>query len=106
MIKVVTKKNSKTDEEIIKNQIKMELEKLKFNFSYIGTRYLFEALYILITLNLYYNFNLEKDIYPIIANEYGITIHNIKNNIANAIDMMFYDCDEKILKKYMGEYFL
>lgn len=104
MIEVVKKSNNQTAEKRIKYKIKLELEKLNFNFSYIGTKYLFEAIYILYTLKLYYNFKLEKDIYPIIATKYSTSSHNIKNNIINATDKMYYDCEEEILESYIDEY--
>lgn len=63
-----------------------------------------EVIYILYTLKMYYNFNLEKDIYPIIVKKYGTSSNNIKNNIENAIEKMFYDCDEKILEDYIDDY--
>lgn len=63
-----------------------------------------ETIYILYTLNMCFNFNLEKDVYPIIANKYGTFSHNIKNDISNAIEKMYYDCDEKILEDYIDDY--
>lgn len=63
-----------------------------------------DTIYILYTLNMYFNFNLEKDVYPIIANKYGTSSHNIKNNIVNTTDKMYYDCDEKILEDYIDDY--
>lgn len=66
--------------------------------------YLIDIIYILYTSKIYYNFNLEKDIYPIIAKKYSTSSNNIKNNIENAIEKMFFDCDEKILENYIDEY--
>lgn len=104
MIEVIKKKNNQTIEKRIKCKIKIELKKLEFKLSYSGTKYLLEAIYILYTLKIYYNFNLEKDVYPIIANKYGTSTHNIKNNIVNSIDKMFYDCDEEKLEYYIDDY--
>lgn len=104
MIEVINKNNDKTAEKRIKNRIKVELRKIEFKFSYIGTNYLLDAIYILYNLKMYYNFNLEKDVYPIIANKYGTSSHNIKNNIVNSIDKMFYDCDENELEYYIDDY--
>lgn len=67
MIEVINKNNNKTVEKRIKNKIKVELKKLEFKHSYNGTNYLIETIYILYTLKMYYNFNLEKDIYPIVV---------------------------------------
>lgn len=104
MIEVINKNNDKTVEKRIKNKIKVELKKMEFKHSYTGTNYLIETIYILYTLKMYYNFNLEKDIYPIIVKKYGTSSNNIKNNIENAIEKMFYDCDEKILEDYIDDY--
>lgn len=91
-------------EENIKNKIKQELEKLEYNFAYIGTNYLLDAIYILYSLKKLYNFSLEKEIYPIVANKYGDSTNNIKCDINNATDKMFYDCNEENLKNYLGDY--
>lgn len=80
------------------------MKEIEFNFSYDGTKYLLEAIYILYTLKIYYNFNLEKDVYLIISDKYGISPHNIKNNIVNATDKMYYDCDEEKLENYIADY--
>lgn len=104
MIELINKNNNKNVEKRIRNKIKVELKKMKFKHSYNGTNYLIETIYILYTLKMYYNFNLEKDIYPIIVKKYGTSSNNIKNNIENAIEKMFYDCDEKILEDYIDDY--
>ena len=78
-----------------------ELEKIHYNFSYIGTEYLIETIYILIINEKVSGYNLEKEIYPLVAKMYQTTIKNVKNNILNATDKMYYDCEEKILKKYI-----
>lgn len=104
MIEVTNKNSDKAVEKRIKNKIKVELKKMKFKHSYSGTNYLIETIYILYTLKMYYNFNLEKDIYPIIVKKYGTSSNNIKNNIENAIEKMFYDCDERILEDYIDDY--
>lgn len=88
----------------LKNNIREELEKLSYNFEYIGTEYLLEAIYLLYCSNKYYKFSLEKDVYPIIAKEYGDTPNNVKSTVIYSTDKMFYDCEEKILKKYLGKY--
>lgn len=44
--------------------------------------------------------NLQKDIYPIIAKIFNKTPHNIKCNINNATESMYYNCDINVLKEY------
>lgn len=90
-------------EDTVKEVIKSNLIKLKYNFNYIGTDYLIETIYYLYCSKLYYKFCLETDVYPIIANRYGTVVNTIKSNIINATDKMFYDCDEKVLKRYLGK---
>lgn len=90
---------------IIKNKICDELRKLKYNFSYIGTRYFVEVIYILYALNKKYNCNFKKEIYPLIEEKYENSVNNIKCSIAYATDKMFYDCDEDFLKEYIGEFY-
>lgn len=92
------------NEKIIKNKIIKELVKLNYNFNLSGTGYLIEAIYLLYRLEKYYNFRLEKDVYPVVANMHGDSANNIKFNIVYATDSMFYDCEEEILIEYIGSY--
>jgi len=85
----------------IEYKIHNELNKLHYNFSYIGTKYLAEALLIYNNSD-FININLEKDIYPIIAKKYKKSVNNIKTNIINATALMYYDCKEEILEHYFG----
>lgn len=88
----------------IVNKILIELKKLKYNFGYKGTKYLIDTVYILYYSEIMYECNLEKNIYPIIAEKYNLSIDNIKVNISNATDKMCYDCDEEFLKNYLEDY--
>lgn len=45
---------------------------------------------------------LKKDVYPILAKKYKKSINNIKTNIINACDLMYYDCQLDIIEKYFG----
>lgn len=93
-------------EDIIKGKIKNELKYLGYNSSYIGTKYLIEVIYILYNSNNYYNNNLEKDIYPLLARKYNKTINNIKCNITNATNAMYFDSEEEKLMNYLKEFSL
>lgn len=44
--------------------------------------------------------NLQRDIYPLISKVYNKTINNIKCNINNATESMYYRCESKILREY------
>lgn len=97
--------DSKKDnfEDIIKGKIKKELKYLGYNFYYKGTKYLVDAIYILYNIKDYYNKILKRDIYPIISKKYNTSINNIKCNIRNATDIMFFDCNEHRLMEYLKE---
>lgn len=87
----------------VKKRISEELLKLNYNFSYVGTRYLAESIYLLY-FNLGKGDNLKNNIYPIIAKKYDKDVNNIKCNIINATKNMYYDCEEKVLIEYFGVY--
>ena len=90
----------------VTSKIKIELKKLNYNFSYVGTEYLIDTISLLYSVKRFYNFNLESEIYPSIANKYGVCSNTIKSNIINSTDKMFYDCDEEVLKSYFGMYLM
>lgn len=86
---------------IVKNKIEKELKKLNYNFSYKGTEYLVYSIIVAYNLNED-SYDLEHEIYPIVAKEYNESINNIKCNITNATDKMYYDCEEKTLFEYIN----
>lgn len=88
--------------QLKKERIQKELEYLGYNPNYNGTKYLMESIYILSSIDLDDNYNLEKEIYPIVAQKYNKSVHNIKCNIIHSTDIMVYDCQEEKLNKYMG----
>lgn len=91
------------DEKKIKEIISCELRKIEYNFSYIGTKYLIEVICIIIT-NKITEYDLQNDIYPILSKKYNTSVYNIKSDIRNATDKMYYDCEEKKLTEYMGHF--
>lgn len=93
----------KENEDII-NQIKNEMKYLHFNFLHNGSKYLLESIFLLTNYDNYYNVDLERDIYPIIAKKYNTTPHNIKCNIINATNIMYCECEEDKLIDYVHEY--
>lgn len=90
-----------SQENTIKAKIRDELSYLGYNLSYNGTKYLIETIYLLYISKDYYDNNLEKDIYPIVAKKYGKTAHNIKCNIINATNIMTLECEEEKLLNYL-----
>lgn len=86
---------------MVKSKIIKELKKLNYNFSYKGTEYLVYS--IIVAYNLKKDsYDLQYEIYPIVAKKYDESINNIKCNITNATDKMYYDCEEKILFEYIN----
>lgn len=77
---------------------------MNFNYSYNGTRYIKDVLFELYIKKNYNCYNLQKDIYPIIAKKYNKSLNNIKSSIALAIKIMCVDCEESILKEYFYLY--
>lgn len=101
---MITKtRNIRHSKNNIRNIIKMELKKLQYNFGYVGTKYLVDAIYLLYSLEKYYKFSLESDVYSVLANKYGDTASAIKGAIIYANDKMFYDCDENFLYDYLND---
>lgn len=102
---IIKHKISKLNDSILTNKINTELEYLGYNLSYNGTKYLSEC--IALIYNNYGNSeNLNKNVYPIIANKYHKTINNIKCNITTATNSMYYNCDETRLINYFNFYTL
>lgn len=79
-----------------------ELEKIGYDINYKGTIYLIEAILNMYTSKDILLDNLQKDVYPIIAKMYNKTPHNIKCNINNATEAMYYKCESKVLKEYFN----
>jgi hypothetical protein len=90
------------DEKILKDKIINELKYLGYNFSYCGTKYLIEIIYYI--YNNYNDFDeiYIQDIYPFISNKYNKSINTIKCDITRANSMMFIDCEESKIIKYLG----
>lgn len=97
-------KKSKIKEMKIKSKINEELKYLGYNLEYLGSKYLSEAIYILYITKNYQNCNLERDIYPIIAKKNGKSINNIKCNIKNATNIMYYENEEEKIIEYLKDY--
>lgn len=91
-----------TEKDTLYIRIKKEMEKLNFNFSYIGTKYLYDCICECAKNYNIYDINLTKNIYPIIAKKYNKKISSIKANIFHSEMIMYYETEEKTLKNYFG----
>lgn len=73
---------------IIKQKIRSELISIGYNIKYIGTHYIFEAIFIIYeTGNWDMLDNLEKNVYSIMAKRHNKSINNIKTNITKATNL-------------------
>ncbi len=90
------------DSNEIKNLISKELNYLGYNPSHKGYQYLLETIYILNNLDNYFDDNLSKDIYPMVAKKFKTTPLNVKYNIRNATEAMCYYCKQSKLQQYLG----
>ena len=88
-------------DENVKEIIRKELQYLGYNLSYCGTKYLIDSIYYAYKEGEFFDGNLTRKIYPIVAKKYSKTCNNIKCNITRATDMMFYECEEIKLLKYL-----
>lgn len=94
-------KLSENEKLKVLKKITKELNTLGYNLELLGSKYLVEIIYILYVAIDYYNYNFEKDIYPIIAKKYGKSVNNIKTNIKNANEIMYFDNEEKKIMNYL-----
>ena len=85
----------------IKNKIHNELEFLNYNYSYIGTTYLEEAILELYKIRLDFDSFLSQNIYPIVARKNKEDVDTVFNNISQATNVMLKDCDESKLLEYL-----
>lgn len=86
----------------IKEKISSELEYLGFDFSYIGTKYLYDCIYECYLSDTLYNINFSKHIYPILSKKYNKSQVLIKANIFQAIGQMYRTIDKDKLSTYFG----
>lgn len=107
---IVSKKNNNyintelIKENIVIKKIENELKYLNVKIAYKGVKYLIEAIYLLYHFEEYYDCNLEKDIYPLIAKKYCKKASNIKSNINYAVNTLYAECEEEKLLNYLNGY--
>lgn len=103
MIVVVDERHKirKIPEKTLRTRIKEELKSLKYNYSYKGTKYLEESIYLLYKKG-YEKDNLSKDIYPIIAKKYNAKIQTVKCDIIQASAISYYECEQEKMEEYFG----
>lgn len=93
-------KETKKKSKILRNKIIDELLYLGYDISHRGTQYLIKTIeYIATNQNKEFK-NLQKEIYPKIAEMYDETVHNIKCRINRATNTMYCNCEIEKLKRY------
>ncbi len=95
-------KKSLEDMDLIKDKIYNQLSILNFNLSYNGTIYLVDCILELYKRQDNFCSNLNKYIYPILAQKYNTTSNTIKCDITRAVKLMYYDCPEDRVKEYFS----
>ena len=102
IIREIADNKATTRQNDVKSKIYNELGKLKYNFSYIGTKYMAEAIYEIYSKNyIYYGGNLNKNVYPIIAQRYHTNINTVKCNITAATKIMTEKCPKELIENYL-----
>lgn len=89
------------NENKLKEIISQKLFSIKYSMKYKGTKYLIEATFIAKATGYYDLDKIEKIIYTEVAKIYNTTAHNVKCNIINATDIMYYSCEEEKLKEFL-----
>lgn len=99
---------SKRDKRTVKNKIDYELNKICFNFKYVGTKYLSDCIHICSTLvtniDEINSINLTNEVFPIIARKYKKTVNSVKTNINRSSTNMYFDCNQKDLNQYFNRH--
>lgn len=87
----------------IKDKVYSYLLEFGYSFSHLGTKYLAHSIITIFIQNNDKNFKLEREVYPIIAERYNVTINNIKCNITLATKYMnehVKTSDNKFFSRY------
>lgn len=102
IIQIFKSKENINEHSELKNKIIKELLYLGYDISYKGTTYLTDSIvYIALNPDKYWD-NLERDVYPIIAEKHNTSVHNVKSNITRANNSMYYDCEIQKLEDYFS----
>ena len=83
-----------------KKRILNEIKGLKFEVTNIGVQYLIDCILLIKCNDALYN--LEKDIYPIVAKKYNVTSNKVKWNIYSCINNMSRNNSMERINRYLG----
>lgn len=93
---------SKESYNKLNNIINIELQKLKFDFSHVGTTYLKDVIINLYKLREQFDGNLKEDIYSVIAKKYNKKLNTIYCDIKQAVKSMLLKNDRNFITKYFN----
>lgn len=83
-----------------KKRILNEIKGLKFEVTNIGVQYLIDCILLIKCNDALYN--LEKEIYPIVAKKYNVTSNKVKWNIYSCINNMSRNNSMERINRYLG----
>lgn len=86
----------------LNNIINIELKKLKFDFSHIGTTYLKEVIINLYKLRDHFDGNLKENIYSVIAKKYNKKVNTIYCDVKQAVKSMLLKNDRSFIAEYFN----
>lgn len=92
------KVNRGTQRRIMRKRAEERLEEMGFSYKYIGTKYLNEAL-LLVMLNPELEMNVTKALYPQIAKKFRCNLDGVEKNIRVTIGEVWSRRDESQLRK-------
>ena len=92
----------KNNKHAIKKMTIKELQEIGYSVTHKGTIFLAEIIEILSDNEEYEDFNLKRDLYPIIAKNHKTTVNSVKINIFNATESMYYNCEKTRFYNYFN----
>lgn len=96
---------SNLSERCIRMKIHKILNRLGFDFKLSGTNYLFDAImYSTLHKNEYVFENLERNVYPYLAEKFNVSVSNIKWSIIRSINNMNSNLNSRKNKKILVEF--
>lgn len=87
---------------IIRNKITDFLVYLGYEISYIGTKYLIEAIFEIYYKKDYLGDNLKNNIYNVLAHKYKKSVNTIYGDIKQATKRMHENCNQNIIKDFFN----
>lgn len=83
-----------------KRKIVREMNKLEFELANVGVQYIIETILLIKSNDTLYN--LEKDIYPLVAKKYNVSTNRVKWNICSCVNSMYKNNKMSNINEYFG----